>query len=70
MQDSAIVVPDPKLGRISIPGNLKEMSGLTKDVIFAGKGFKIEIWDAAAYREKEMSNTDYQALAQELSQQR
>lgn len=70
MQDSAIVIPDPKLGRISIPGNLKEMSGLTKDVIFAGKGFKIEIWDAAAYREKEMSNSDYQALAQELSQQR
>lgn len=70
MQDSAVVVPDPKLGRISIPANLIEMSGFTKDVIFAGKGFKIEIWDAAAYREKEMSTSDYQALAQELSQQR
>ena len=67
MQDSAIVVPDPKLGRISIPGNLKEMTGLTKDVIFAGKGFKIEIWDAATYREKEMPADQYQALAQELS---
>ena len=70
MQDSAIVIPDPKLGRISIPGNLKEMTGLTKEVIFAGKGFKLEIWDAASYRENEMPITDYKALAQELSQQR
>ncbi|MBQ9184660.1 MAG: hypothetical protein IJ151_02165 [Bacteroidales bacterium] len=67
MQDSAIVVPDPKLGRISIPGNLLELSGLKKDVIFAGKGFKIEIWDAAAYREKEMSTEDYKAFAENLS---
>ena len=70
MQDSAVVTPDPKLGRILIPNNLKEMVGLTKDVIFAGKGFKIEIWDAERYRDQEMSVIDYQTLAQGLSQKR
>lgn len=70
MQDSAIVTPDPKLGRILIPGVLKDMVGLTKDVVFAGKGFKIEIWDAKKYRDQEMSAADYQALAQGLSQLR
>lgn len=70
MQDSAVVSPDPKLGRILIPNNLKEMVGLTKDVIFAGKGFKIEIWDAGRYRDQAMSVIDYQSLAQGLSQKR
>lgn len=70
MQDSAVVEPDPKLGRITIPSNLKDLIGLSKDVIFAGKGFKIEIWDAKKYRDQEMSTLDYQNLAQSLSQQR
>ena len=70
MEDSAIVVPDPKLGRISIPRNLQEGAGLTTEVMFAGKGYKIEIWDKEVYEASRMSNERYRALAKELSQQR
>ena len=70
MEDSAIVVPDPKLGRLSIPRNLQEGAGLTKEVMFAGKGYKIEIWDKETYEASRMSNDRYRALAKELSQQR
>ena len=70
MEDSAIVVPDPKLGRLSIPRNLQEGAGLTKEVVFAGKGYKIEIWDKETYEASRMSNDRYRALAKELSQQR
>ena len=59
-----------KQGRVLIPAPLREHADLKKDVILVGVVNKIEIWDAAAYREKEMSTSDYQALAQELSQQR
>ena len=70
MEDSAIVVPDPKLGRLSIPRNLQDGAGLTKEVMFAGKGYKIEIWDKETYEASRMSNERYRALAKELSQQR
>lgn len=70
MEDSAIVVPDPKIGRISIPRKLQESAGLTKEIVFAGKGFKIEIWDKEAYESSRMSNERFRALAKELSQQR
>ena len=70
MEDSAVVVPDPKIGRISIPRNLQEGAGLTKEVMFAGKGYKIEIWDKEVYEASRMSNERYRALAKELSQQR
>ena len=70
MEDSAIVVPDPKLGRILIPRHLQESAGLTREVMFAGKGYKIEIWDKEVYAASRMSNDRYRALAKGLSQQR
>ena len=70
MEDSAIVAPDPKIGRIPIPRHLQESAGLTKEVMFAGKGYKIEIWDKEVYVASRMSNERYRALAKELSQQR
>lgn len=34
-----------KQGRIVIPPRLKELAGLTKDVVFVGATQKIELWD-------------------------
>lgn len=70
MEDSAIVEPDPKVGRISIPRRLQDAIGLSKDVIFAGKGYKIEVWDKDSYLSGKMSDEKYRALAKEMSHKR
>ena len=41
--------PD-KQGRILLPGNLREIAGLEKDVTVVGVGTHAEIWDSEAWR--------------------
>lgn len=38
-------------GRLSVPQSLREYAGLVRDVIVMGLGRRIEVWDAAVYRE-------------------
>ncbi|MBR5422188.1 MAG: division/cell wall cluster transcriptional repressor MraZ [Lachnospiraceae bacterium] len=38
-----------KQGRLLIPSHLREYAGLTKDVVFAGVGSRVEIWDEEKY---------------------
>lgn len=40
-------------GRILIPAHLRELVGLTKDVTFAGMLDRVELWDTAAFTEKQ-----------------
>lgn len=40
-----------KQGRILLPQNLRELASLTKDVVFAGVGGRVEIWNKAAWQE-------------------
>ena len=44
MRDRAIVEPDGKVGRISVPKKLLEAIGVNKEVVFSGNDYKIEIW--------------------------
>ena len=44
MHNSAIVEPDAKLGRLSIPKKLLELIGVAREVVFSGNDHKIEIW--------------------------
>ena len=44
MSNTAHVNPDAKLGRISIPKELLEAAGITKDVVVLGVDYKVEIW--------------------------
>ena len=37
--------PDSQ-GRISIPARMREYAGLNKDVVIAGVGKRMEVWDA------------------------
>ncbi len=56
-------------GRISLPANLREYAGLSKDVAVTGNGTRIEIWDAAAwtaYQEGEDQGS-IEDLARELA---
>jgi len=43
-------------GRITIPASLREYAGLTKDVVVAGAGRYVEIWDKEAF--EKMINDD------------
>ena len=70
MRGRAVVEPDPKLGRVSIPKKLLESIGVTKEVVFSGNDYKIEIWAKERYEASEISNEEFLNIAGQLSQQR
>ena len=68
MRNRAIVEPDAKVGRITIPVKLLEAIGVMKEVVFSGNDHKIEIWAKEKYEESAISNEEYIAIAGKLSQ--
>ena len=66
MRDRALVEPDEKFGRISIPKRLLEQIGVNKEVLFAGNDHKIEIWAKENYKQDILSGSDYSELAQKI----
>ena len=70
MRDRAIVEPDVKLGRLSIPKKLLESIGVTKEVVFSGNDYKIEIWAKDKYEAAKISNEEFLNIAGQLSQER
>lgn len=66
MRDRALVEPDQKLGRISIPKRLLEQIGVDKEVLFAGNDHKIEIWAKESYKQEQLPGKDYSELAQKI----
>lgn len=70
MSGCAVVVPDGKLGRISIPKELLEAIGVIKEVIFAGVGYKIELWARERREAGLISDQQYEQTAVELSSSR
>ncbi|MBQ6253906.1 MAG: protein mraZ [Bacteroidales bacterium] len=70
MRDRAVVEPDPKLGRVSIPKKLLESIGVTKEVVFSGNDYKIEIWAKEKYEASAISNEEFLNIAGQLSQER
>jgi len=70
MRGRALVEPDGKLGRISIPKALLDSIGATKEVVFFGVDYKIEIWAAEKFEAAALDQEDYVAIAEKLSQKR
>lgn len=57
-------------GRINLALSLREHAGITRDVIVAGVGDHIEIWDAKAWSAYEDANaTTIEDAAEELARQ-
>ncbi|MEN6619033.1 MAG: hypothetical protein ABFC28_06000 [Rikenellaceae bacterium] len=66
MRDRAIVEPDEKLGRISIPRRLLEQIGVEREVVFAGNDYKIEIWAKENFQNTKLPESDYLTLAEKI----
>ena len=67
MRDRDVVEPDVKLGRITVSRGLLDAIGVTKEVVFSGNDFKIEIWAKEKFEESRISEEEYIALAKTLS---
>ena len=64
------VVPDGKLGRLNIPSELLSKVGITKEVVFAGVGHKIEIWSKERRDAALMTDEVFQETAARLARKR
>ena len=56
-----------KQGRLLIPNHLREYAGLTKDMVFAGVGKRVEIWDEERYR-KMNEEMDIESITDALAE--
>ena len=64
----AIVEPEEKLGRMSIPKTLLESIGAGKELVFCGSDHKIEIWGKEQFENSELTNEQFISLAESLSE--
>ena len=67
MRDRDVVEPDAKLGRITVSRRLLDAIGVTKEVVFSGNDFKIEIWAKEEFEKRRIPNDEYIAIAESLS---
>jgi MraZ protein len=67
LNGATFVEPD-SAGRLLIPPNLKEQSGLGKDIVLVSKIKRIEIWDSNKYKQlfESFSEERYSILAQQV----
>ena len=68
-RNRAVVEPDPKLGRITIPKKLLETIGVDKEVVFSGNDDKIEIRKKKKYESSNISEERFVSLAGKISGQ-
>jgi len=66
--NGATYVETDSAGRLLIPPNLKEQSGLGKDIVLVAKIKRIEIWDSNKYKQlfESFSEERYSNLANEV----
>ena len=61
------LVPDGKLGRLNIPSDLLASAGITKEVVFGGVGYKLQIWAPEAREAGLLSDEKFRQTASRLS---
>ncbi len=66
MSNRAIVEPDGKIGRISVPQQMRDLIGATREVVFLGCDHKIEIWAKEQFESQSMSDDEFVALTEEI----
>lgn len=56
-----------KLGRLQLTADLREHAGLTKDVVWAGMGKNIELWDKARFDAMKQAVRDDEVTRKEMA---
>ena len=64
------IVPDGKLGRLNIPSELLESAGITKEVVFGGVGYKLQIWNPDSRKADLLSDEKFKETALRLSERK
>jgi MraZ protein len=60
------LIPDAQ-GRILLPGHLREMAGLSREVVVVGLSNKAEIWNPGAWEEyRRKSESGYEQAASDI----
>ena len=62
-RNRAVVAPDGKLARMSVPKTLLESIGADKELVFCGCDHKIEIWGKEQYEKSSLSRESFVNLA-------
>lgn len=66
MNNRALIEPDEKFGRISIPKNLLDSIHVKKEVIFSGNDHKIELWAKELFESSKMTDDEFVSLAEKI----
>ena len=64
------IVPDEKLGRLNLPSELLESAGITKEVVFGGVGYKLQIWNPETREAGLLSDEKFKQTATRLSERK
>ena len=67
MSDTATVVPDAKLGRITIPAEILKKAGIEKEVIFLGVDYKVEIWAKEELEGGRLSPEEFRMMGKKIA---
>ena len=65
--DVFTLVPDGKLGRLNIPSQLLESAGITKEVVFGGVGYKLQMWAPEVREAGLLTDEKFRQTASRLS---
>ena len=61
------LVLDAKLGRLNIPSELLESAGITKEVVFGGVNYKLQIWNPETRAASLLTDEKFKETASRLS---
>ena len=67
MSNTVTVTPDAKLGRILLPKEILEAAGITKEVIFLGVDYKVEIWAKEKIDGGCLSPEEFKAMGKKIA---
>lgn len=69
MSDTVTVVPDAKLGRITIPKEILDKCGIVKEVVFQCLDYKVEIWAKEEIEGGKFNSEEFRNMGKKIAGQ-